>query len=593
MNSKTLGKFAVVGAAMALTIGFTASGNAFAARGGTHFKASGPDFTSGDAGDELRTPLDFERAAAAAKVGPSALILYSRCRNVSGNQIGPYAPIAPPEADVIVHDTQFSYADGTSCYNPQNESNIVANPSDPLNLVTSANEYRIDGHVAYYSKDGGVTWNNIVLPGWTSSTGGKGVFAHLSSFGDPVLAFSSDGSRLYYSGLVGNSGYGGNQGLSGIAVAVSTDGGATWSAPRMVSYVASNNVFNDKEWMTVAPDGTVYLTWTRFFTDPKHGYRESPIVLSKSVDGGNTWSGWVKVSDASHPYDQGSNPVVGPDGTVYVAYEGATPGSGYAQDALVAARSTDGGATFTNAEVTRIYDDLDCYPIQEPGAQDRQTLSYEQFRINSFPNVALDPTIGTTGKISIVWADNRNHASCGHGGTSFDGTTGPTTNQVFLVTSTDGVTWSTPQQITTGTEDKVYPSIASSGGRTAIGYYTRAYSPTPTASDLSCARQLLDTSVTPNTAVAYPGSDSLQPVCMDYAARTSDSGFGSEVRVTAQSSNPYAQFAGSFIGDYTGMTLDSAQNATAVWTDSRGNPGVLTDSKPNTPNQDVLVGLGL
>jgi len=583
MNTSILGRLAATTAATAFAFALVTSGSSNAAGISTHFKASGPDFTSGDDRDELRTPLDFELEAAGNPVGPSSLILFSRCRNLPGDQIAPpggFAPIAAPEHDAIVGDTQFFFADGTHCYNPQNESNIVANPANPMNLVTSANEYRCDCNAVYYSKNGGATWTNVVLPGWTSSTGGKAAFSHLSSFGDPVLAFSADGSRLYFSGIVGNGGLGGNQGLSGVAVAVSTDGGAHWSAPRMVSFTSSNNIFNDKEWLAVAPDGTVYLTWTRFFFDPVHGYRESPIVVSKSVDGGNTWSDWVKVSDSAHPFDQGSNPAVGPDGTLYVAYEGATPSSGYSQDAVVVARSTDGGATFSNTEVVRVYDDFTCYPFQI-GAQGRQTLSFEQFRINSFPNIALDRTVGTTGKLAIVFADDRNNASCLNG-TAF---VGPTQNQVFMVTSSDGVHWSGPTQITSDTFDKVYPSIAADNGRIVVGYYTRAYSPTPTPADRSCARQVLDT--TTNTVVPYPGPNSLQPVCMDYAARRSDDGFASELRLTAQSSNPWTLFAGAFIGDYTGMALDNTVKGIAVWTDFRGNPPTTT------PNQDVLVRPGI
>ena len=353
----------------------------------------------------------------------------------------------------------------------------------------------------------------------------------------------------------------------------------------MVSFVSSNNTFNDKEWLAVAPDGTVYLTWTRFFADPAHGYRKSEIVVSKSSDGGNTWSDWAHVSDPAHPYDQGSNPAVGPDCTLYVAYEGATPASGYSQDALLVARSTDGGATFTNTEVTRVYDDLDCYPIQI-GAQLRQTLSYEQLRLSSFPTIALDRSVGTTGKLAIVWADDRNHPGCGHGGTSFNPALGPTQNQVFLVTSTDGVNWSGPQGITTSdTYDKIYPSVAAAAGKVVIGYYTRSYSPIPTAGDLKCARQLLDS--TTHTAVPYPGPNSLQPVCLDYASRSSVNGFATETRLSAQSSNPYVLFAGSFIGDYTGMGMDSAGNAIAVWSDFRGNPGITP------PNQDTVVHFGL
>ena len=185
-----------------------------------------------------------------------------------------------------------------------------------------------------------------------------------------------------------------------------------------------------------------------------------------------------------------------------------------------------------------------------------------------------------------MWADDRNHPGCGHGGTSFNPALGPTQNQVFLVTSTDGVNWTAPQGITTSeTYDKIYPSVAAAAGKIVIGYYTRAYSPIPTSGDLKCARQLLD-SVT-HAAVPYPGPNSLQPVCLDYAARSSNDGFASETRLTAQSSNPYVLFAGSFIGDYTGMALDRTVHGIAVWTDFRGNPPTTT------PNQDVVVRPGI
>ena len=67
----------------------------------------------------------------------------------------------------------------------------------------------------------------------------------------------------------------------------------------------------------------------------------SPIYFSQSTDGGATWSPGIEISGASPPVctrsaarptpnacdqDQGSHPIVGPDGTVYVAFgNGNTP----------------------------------------------------------------------------------------------------------------------------------------------------------------------------------------------------------------------------------------------------------------------------
>src|SRR5262249_4450970 len=156
--------------------------------------------------------------------------------------------------------------------------------------------------------------------------------------------------------------------------------------------------------------------------------------------------------------------------------------SGYNTSALIVARSVDGGTSFTNTEVARVFDDADCYPIQRPGAQDRQTLSFMQFRINSFPSMAIDPSNGT---VAIVWADDQ-----GTGGSSFVGTT---SNQVKLVTSANGTAWSAPRTITTGAADKVYPAVGANAGRIVVGYYTREYSPVPTAADRSCGISELDT----------------------------------------------------------------------------------------------------
>src|SRR5262249_46797426 len=124
----------------------------------------------------------------------------------------------------------------------------------------------------------------------------------------------------YYSGLVCNFDKFPRQ-MSGVAVAVSTDGGATWSAPTMVDYRATGDFFNDKEWITTGPGNTVYLTWTKFYQGPQgQEYLKSPIVMSMSTSGGHSRSSVKALSDDAHPFSQGSALGVLPDGTVYVAY---------------------------------------------------------------------------------------------------------------------------------------------------------------------------------------------------------------------------------------------------------------------------------
>jgi hypothetical protein len=298
-------------------------------------------------------------------------------------------------------------------------------------------------------------------------------------------------------------------------------------------------------------------------------------MLSVSHDHGATFSKPIQVSDPAHPFDQGSSPAVSPDGTLYIAYEG-NQANDQTKDQIVVARSTDGGHTFTNTEIGRVYDDIGCYPLNL--SQGRARLSYEQFRINSFPSLAIDPT---TGALAVAWADDQQNPGCAAGAPSFTGTTN---NQVKLVTSTDGVTWTAPRIITSG-GDKAFPAAAADHGRVVVGYYTRNFSPIPTAEDHACGRAFLDTS-----DPAYPASApvyvDLHPVCIDYAISSSTDGFTSETRVSTQSSNPYLQFSGSFIGDYSGVAVDATGGAVAVWTDGRGHPSVTT------PNQDTVVGHG-
>jgi hypothetical protein len=567
-----------VAAALGVAFGLLAlAGPVRAAAAPDRFRATIPDGGAGEAG-ELRTPLQFEEEAADHPQAGSQ-ILFSRCRKPPFDTTGIFNPIVTPEFDAIVGDTEFYFADGTSCYNPQNEQNIVINPANASNVVTSANEYRGNVHAVYYSRDGGQNWANVFLPGWTRSSGGSGVFSQMDSCGDPVLAFSPDGERLYYAGLVCNFDKFPRQ-MSGVAVAVSQDGGATWAAPTMVDYRASGDFFNDKEWLTAGPDGAVYVTWTKFYQGPLGlGYLRSPIVMARSSNGGKSWSSVKEVSDAAHPYNQGSQVLVAPNGVVYVAYEGADPATGYATDQMVVARSTDGGKSFANRQVARVYDDLDCYPFQLPGAQGRQTLTNEQFRINSFPSMAIDPT---TGQLAIVWADNEGSGTCGTGGNSFTGTT---SNQVKLVTSTDGLTWSSPRKITSDAPDKVYPSVGGNAGRIVVGYYTRAYSPAPTTTDRTCGIEELD-STTGNVVPPTDPARADAAVCLDWAVRSSTDDFAAETRVTPESSNPYVLFAGSFIGDYTGTAVGTDGTAVTVWTDFRGNPGLTT------ANQDAVVGIG-
>ena len=311
--------------------------------------------------------------------------------------------------------------------------------------------------------------------------------------------------------------------------------------------------FNDKEWITVDLNtGTVYVTWTRF------GPSDSPIVMSKSTDGGVTWSRFVVVNSGISasgitPYSQGSIPQVGRNGELYIAYESAvcqtlTCDQATDHDAIIMAKSTDGGVTFKNLEVAADYD----FPDNEDVGD--QTLTGENFRINSFPQFMIDRQ---TGRLYITWADDRN------GQYAADGSSIKTNGDVFVTTSSNGTQWTQLYQLGTSSDD-VFPAIAAYNGRAVVTFYTRTYDP--------------------------------NGINLDYAY-TDATGLGNEkknnvTRITTQSANPQVQFVsvgavsgqilqGVFIGDYTAVALGSDLKFHPAWTDFRGKPGATL------PNQDA------
>jgi hypothetical protein len=478
-----------------------------------------------------------------------------------------------PNVDQIVDD-QFVLA-GTQlgCNTAQNETTIAVNPSNPRNLVAGTNDYRVfntregrnDGSgYAYTTFDGGHSWLNVQLPHLTIQTGATGLLSDMDSAGDPAVAFGPN-NTVYYANLVFSRLNNG----SGIVVSKSTDGGATWGEPSIVhtdGVDASGNALptvygNDKEWITVDQQtGTVYVTWTLF------GPTGSPIQVSSSTDGGATWSAPVVVNPSSAftpggitPYSQGSNPQVNRDGNLFIAYESAVCQSLACDqptdhDAVIIATSHDGGRTFTSREVAYDFD----FPRNPDTGRD--TLTGENFRINSFPQLTIDPVTDT---LYATWSDDRNGL--------YDSSTGQsvkTNGDVFIVASRDGQHWSQTFGVGT-TADEVYPAIAAYGGKVAVSFYTRAYDQSGIGLDM-----------------AYVSGEVEE---LDDLGRL---GHRHVHRVTTQTSNPQIQFVaaglvthkvlqGVFIGDYTAVALGSDGVLHPCWTDFRGKPGVTA------PNQDA------
>ncbi|MGH6653648.1 MAG: sialidase family protein [Actinocrinis sp.] len=495
----------------------------------------------------------------------------------------PYAPLAP-NVDVIHGDTVVPVGSQTGCQAAQNETSVTVDPTNPRHLVAASNDYRnfntreqrndASGW-AYTSFDGGKSWANVLAAGMTFQTGATGQLSLSDSAGDPAIAIGPH-NTVYYANLVfsrDQPAAGGSQQASGVAVAVSHDGGRSFGAPSIVHLDGFNpdgtegptNTFNDKEWVAVDQHtGAVYVTWTQFKFDASGNYLESPTVLSRSTDGGRHFSAPSPISPSLAnfttgitPFGTGTNPVVANDGTLYVAYEDSvcqTAACNVAgdHDALVVATSKNGGRSFTNQEVATDFD----FPFNPDTGN--SALTGENFRINSFPQLAYDRA---DNRLYATWADDRN------GAYDANGASVRTNGSSLLVSARAGghrsLDWSSPQQVGAGS-DEVFPAVAAYDGHVAVSYYTRYYDPAGTG--------------------------------LDFAMVSGSKGsitHARQQRLTGQTENPAVQFVaiglvsgltlqGAFIGDYTAVAMGSDLKAHPVWTDFRGNPGV------NDPNQDVV-----
>ena len=347
-------------------------------------------------------------------------------------QCRPLRSLGGPEHDAIVGDTNYSRLP-TARPATTRRTNRTSSSIPSIPLQHRHVRERVPGrccHVVYFSNDGGASWTN------SSCRAGRAIPAGRASSATwiPAATRCSPSARMAAACITRDS----------CATSTNSRGrfpasrspfrstvASHWDAPVMGSSAATGNFFQDKEWIGVGNDGTVYLTWTRFYQGPRGlGYLKSPIVMASSKTGGKSWSSVKEISDDAHPYNQGSQVAIAPDGTLYVAYEGATGHRLFA------------GRTDRRA-LDRRRQDLHQHRSRARLRRPR-LLSDSIARGAGPPDLVLRavpdqqlPFHGdrpSNGHIAIVWADNEGAGNCGTGGTSFIGTT---SNQVKLVRSAE------------------------------------------------------------------------------------------------------------------------------------------------------------
>jgi hypothetical protein len=299
---------------------------------------------------------------------------------------------------------------------PQSETSIAIDPNNPSQLVAGSNEIDRLPMRGYFSSDGGLTWGGVDLPLPPPLTPSGTDFGS-----DPGVAWDTRGNAYYsYIVVFFNGGFTGVTGTE-LAVARSSDGGRTWT-PTYFAFKNGTGQFNDKPLITVDTNpnspfrDTIYVTWD---TATGNSSSTNDIIVSRSTDGGRTFSDPVKASASVKGANAaiGADPFVGPDGTLYVAWNDIQ------HNAIVFSHSTDGGLTFGVTQT--IAPTQVAFDIAIPAMNVRRALVY--------PACGADISSGSNRRtLYCAWMDL----------TATNGT------DLFLSRSTDGgAHWSAPLRV--------------------------------------------------------------------------------------------------------------------------------------------------
>ena len=303
---------------------------------------------------------------------------------------------------------------------PQSETSITVNPNTPSILVGGSNEIVRLPMRGYFSSDGGKTWGAVDLPLPPPAT------TNGTDFGsDPGVAFDTHGN-VYYSYIVVffNRSFRSVQGTE-MAVAKSSDGGKTWPQVTFFNFNSGSGKFNDKPYIAVDTNpqspfrDSVYVAWDNASNNAGKSSANNALLFARSTDGGLTFSSPLTLNTLTGGPNAviGADPFVGPNGEVYVSWHDIQ------QNRLMVNSSFDGGVTFgkqrTIAPTIVAFDD------GIPAMASRRALLY--------PACDTDRSGGANrGTLYCSWMDE----------TAANGT------DVFVSHSTDrGASWSTQVRV--------------------------------------------------------------------------------------------------------------------------------------------------
>jgi hypothetical protein len=334
-----------------------------------------------------------------------------------------------------------------------------------------------------YSTNGGATFTD---GGFVPANGNK-------LGGDPALAFSADGTTLYYASIGTDAGN-----VSRIFVTPSTSLSPVTFGTSVAIPGVTSGAKQDKEFIAVdttqGPNrGRVYVAWSEF-PDPNSlpDGKSSILFAASSSTTPLQFSTPKPISPLSPPptvNNHGAMPAVAPNGDVYVVWS-VFIGTDEAPQTIQIVRSMDGGVSFQNpdpadpypsktiASVTSTVGRM-CDKTDTTGTIPKCPKDLN-IRTRGFAYIAIDqtpPSSPTRGNIYVVFQAKPPAPATGR-------------SQIFFTRSTDGgKTWGAPRSISNGPavtinadptqNDNWMPSIAVSpmSGHIRVVFYSRREDP--------------------------------------------------------------------------------------------------------------------
>jgi hypothetical protein len=345
----------------------------------------------------------------------------------------------------------------------QNETPLAVNPQMPQMLLSGSNDWNYnDGCGMYVSMNGGQSWTGALpegyLPGITKYTNDPNVAGTggYDAGGDPVVAFSPDGTMAYFVcqsfnftppyriQLLLNRGTVTTTGITWQTTGLTPI--STWNGNGKTK--GGNGQFPDHESIHVAASGRIYVSWAQFNGLGTH----SPVLVATSSDGGRSFSAPVKVTVGNIRNNQDQRIVTGPNGDAYLTFDnGLQGGKG---TVFYVSKSTDGGTTWsTPSQFATLVNPVCIFPTY------CFNISGGQFRAGgTYPAPAFDVL---RNRLVVAYAD----------------IAGPF-GQMYVTSASanDLTSWTTPLAIAPASADQFMGELGiAPNGRYDVSFYDREY----------------------------------------------------------------------------------------------------------------------